>query len=486
MLAMQRRMSRPFLTLMTLPATAMGFALSVQISALSWILTTRYGLHIDEIGLVWAAGPLAGIIGQLLIGVISDQVWFWNGRRRPFIVIGGLLSAGMILALPSIGLISHALGFESVLGVAITVALALDLSINVSFNPTRAIITDLTCEGAMRTSGYTLMQTVSGTFGVLAYAIGALWDNYVLIYVGAVLVLLFSVLPPLLIEEPRQLPGTTPGGVAAPGPGLVRLMRVLLPLWGLLAYDLIAASFRIVGYQRQDLTLECLCAVATVVLLLITLTARDRGTEFVREDLVEFRKVLAAHSFSWIGVQTMFVYMFAFVQYRFPSLGPIAGGQLLSLSFFVLSAVGAVMPVFVLEPLSRRYSQVSVHAACLALMAAGFAGVYLWGRSPGAIYALMALLGVGWAAIVSLPFAIMSQRVEQARIGLYMGVFNLSVVLPQLVVSLGVGVFVGRVADKGSIFLVGAAALALSAVAWLFVRRAGHEQPAATRGSATH
>jgi len=73
MLGMQRRLSTPFLVLLTLPATAMGFALSVQISVLSWILATEYKLDLHEIGIVWAAGPLAGIIGQLLIGVISDR-----------------------------------------------------------------------------------------------------------------------------------------------------------------------------------------------------------------------------------------------------------------------------------------------------------------------------------------------------------------------------------------------------------------------------
>ena len=78
----------------------MGFALSIQISALSWILTTQYDLDIHDVGLVWAAGPLAGIIGQVIIGVISDRVWFWNGRRRPFILIGGILAALMLLALP--------------------------------------------------------------------------------------------------------------------------------------------------------------------------------------------------------------------------------------------------------------------------------------------------------------------------------------------------------------------------------------------------
>ena len=481
MLTMQRRMSRPFLVLLTLPATAMGFALSVQISVLSWILSTRYGLQIHEIGLVWAAGPLAGIVGQLLVGMISDQVWFWSGRRRPFIIVGGLLSALMILALPYIGWISHALGLETIVGVAIAVALALDLSINVSFNPTRSVIADVTTEGAMRTRGYTWMQTVSGLFGVLAYAIGALFGNYLLIYVAAVLVVAFSVIPALLIEEPRHLPGArrsqAHGG--EPGPGLAQLLRILLPLWGLLAYDIIAMALRIAGVEAPGLGLEAACGLATIVLFAVTLSAKDRGVEFVREDLVEFRKVLAAHSFSWIGVQTMFVYMISFVQFRFPELGADSAGRVLAVSFLVLNAVGSVMPAFVLEPLTRRYGQVAVHAACLAVMAAGFAGVYFAGSTPGILYALMAVLGVGWAAIVSLPFAIMSQRVEQRRIGLYMGVFNLSVVLPQLLVSLGVGTLVGRVADKGMIFLIGAIALGLSAAGWLFVRRSGDEGVAA-------
>ena len=64
MLRMQQRLSLPFLMLLSLPSTAMGFALAVQISALSWLLSTKYGLDIHEIGIVWAAGPLAGILGR--------------------------------------------------------------------------------------------------------------------------------------------------------------------------------------------------------------------------------------------------------------------------------------------------------------------------------------------------------------------------------------------------------------------------------------
>jgi maltose/moltooligosaccharide transporter len=511
MLTMQRRLSRPFLVLLTLPATAMGFALSVQISALSWILSTKYGLDLHEIGLVWAAGPLAGIVGQLLVGVISDRVWLWGGRRRPFIVVGGLLAALMLLALPNIGLIASSLGIESLLGVAVAVALALDLSINVGFNPTRSLVADVTPEGALRTRGYTWMQTVSGTFGVLAYGIGAVFGNEALIYAGAALSIAFSVIPALLVEEPRSLGATATANEtgddgdapsrapaaretaetsgrpdAAHSPGARRIAIVLMPLWGVLAYDLYALGAKLAHAETTSLWPEALCGAATLVLFAITMAARDRGAEFVREDLVEFRKVLAAHSLSWFGVQTMFVYMIGFVQQRFPGVDADGAGRILSIAFLVLNAVGALMPALVLEPLSRRCGQVAVHATCVATMAAAYAGVYVAATTPVALYAWMALLGIGWGAIVSLPFAIMSQRCDRSRIGLYMGVFNLSVVLPQLLTSLAVGALLSRIEDKGAMFLIAAASLAASALAWTFVRRQDDAAVAAMPGAASH
>jgi MFS family permease len=490
MLAMQRKLSTPFLVLLTLPATAMGFALSVQISVLSWILSTEYKLDIHEIGIVWAAGPLAGIIGQLLIGVISDRVWFWGGRRRPFIIIGGMLASLMILALPYIGLISQKLGFEVVIGVAIAVALALDLSINVSFNPTRSLITDVTPEGIARTRGYTWMQTVSGSFGVLAYAIGAAFGNFVLIYFAAGLVLAFSVLPALLIEEPRVLPGTTAEEAAAGGKrggdSLADLMHLIRPLWAFLLYDIVAMALKLLGIQPPGLWLEAVCVLFALLLFWQTLTARSGGRQFAQQDLTDFRKVLAANSLSWIGVQTMFVYMIAFVQQRFPLLDADHTGKVLSTSFLALNAVAAVLPALVLLPLARKFDVVKLHSGCLAIMAGGFLGVYLLGTSTLALYLLMAVMGIGWAAIVSLPFSIMSQRVDRARIGLYMGVFNLSIVLPQLVVSLGVGAFISRVEDKGAIFLIGAVSLALAAIAWRSVDGGQDSGAAAIATSGAH
>jgi maltose/moltooligosaccharide transporter len=407
MLEMQKKLSKPFYALLSLPATAMGFALSIQIAALSWLMRTQYNLDLHEIGFVWAAGPLAGIIGQPIVGLISDKVWFWNGRRRPFILIGGALAALMLFALPNIGAINDFFGVGNIIVVAVFVALTLDLAINISFNPTRSIIADVTPEGVPRTKGYTWMQTVSGSFGVLAYAIGAIFGNFFLIYFGVLLVFAFSIVPMFFIKEPRELKSV----------------------------------------------LEA-----------------DQIEEAGKTDWNQFLKLLFAHSFSWIGVQTMFVYMIGFVEQRLDPASDDQTGMILSISFLVLNAVGALLPAFVLEPVTEKIGRVKTHIICLFVMSAGYFGIVLFGNNSYIVWAMMAVAGVGWAAIVSLPFAIMSEKVNKNRMGWFMGIFNLSVVLPQLLVSLGLGIFIQNAADKSLIFVISAVTLAISAVLWFMVK----------------
>jgi MFS family permease len=92
----------------------------------------------------------------------------------------------------------------------------------------------------------------------------------------------------------------------------------------------------------------------------------------------------------------------------------------------------------------------------------------------------MGVLGIGWASIVSLPFAIMTEVVDKSRMGFFMGIFNLSVVLPQLFVSLVLGRYILEAPDKSLIFLISGATLAASAVVWLFVRDRRMPAPAGT------
>ena len=481
MLEIQKKLSKTFYALLALPSTAMGFALSVQISALSWILSSKYGLQIDDVGLVWAAGPVAGILGQVIVGLISDNVWFWKGRRRPFIFIGGFLAALMLLALPNIDIISSSLGFDGILGVAIAVALTLDLAINISFNPTRAIIADVTPEGVERTKGYTWMQTISGTFGVLAYVIGAVWNNYLLIYIGVGLVFLLSVIPPLFIEEPRELKNSDSGdsSVQKSKTSFGEILNNIQPLWGFLIYAVYAIVGRMLNYHPENYYIELICFLITIYFILKVILKNVDALPKKEADLVGFKKVLAAHSFTWIGIQTMFVYMFAYVQYKVYGFTDgslidentkIEMGRIVSISFLILNSVGALLPVLVLEPITEKIGRVKTHAICIATMAIGYAGILFFGFTPLVIYIMMGVLGIGWASTISLPFAIMSQKVDQAKMGLFMGLFNLAVVLPQLVASFGVGQAVSKTDDKSLIFIVSTFTLAVSAILWFMVR----------------
>jgi len=429
----QHKLTNPFYALLSLPSTAMGFALCVQISALSWILSTKYNLSIEHVGLVWLAGPLAGVLAQPIVGLISDKVWFWGGRRRPFVLIGGATASLMLLALPFLGEISEWSGVE-ILWTAIVVALTLDLAINVGFNPTRSIIADLTPEGEARTKGFTWMQTISGMFGVLAYVIGAVFGNYALIYFGVVLVLLFNVVPAFFLKEPREL-----GAVAA--------------------HD--APAEPTTGHGKTNLP--------------------------------RLLHIYLAHAFTWLGVQTMFVFMFAYAQQAlFPGAADLDDGQktslgqVIAISFLIMNIVGFVLPVAVLQPLAKKIGLVRTHTLCIFIMAAGYAGIIFFGQTSTALYALMAVVGIGWAAVVSLPFAIMSDSVDKTRMGTFMGIFNLSVVIPQIIVSVIIGKMIGGASDKGITFIVCAISLAISAVLWAFLKEDKTEHGEIAMGGGGH
>jgi maltose/moltooligosaccharide transporter len=409
MLDIQRKLTNSFYAILSLPSTAMGFALSIQIAALSWILNTKYNLDIHQIGIVWAAGPIAGIFGQVIIGLISDNVWFWGGRRRPFILIGGTLAALMLLALPNIDVINEYLGIGSLMAVAIAVALTLDMAINISFNPTRSIIADVTPDGTPRTKGYTWMQTISGFWGVMAYVIGAVFGNFLLIYLGAFIVLIFSILPTFFITESQQLQVDSTG--------------------------------------KNETT----------------------DSDKTKTNWNELFRIYFAHGFSWLGIQTMFVYIIAYIQQKLNPASDMETGQIIAIAFAVLNTVGFILPAFVLEPITEKIGRVKTHLSCVAIMSLGYFGIVFFGKSPLALYILMAVAGIGWAAVVSLPFAIMSEKVNKAKMGFFMGIFNLSVVIPQLIVSLLLGYFILNVEDKNLIFIINGVSLAISSLLWLLV-----------------
>lgn len=476
-------MSTWFYALLSLPATAMGFGLSVQISALSWILSTKYGLEIDQIGIVWAAGPIAGIIAQPIVGAISDKLWFLGGRRRPWILLGGLLTGMMLLALPNLEIVQKMFGMEGVAGllpIAVCVALTLDLSINVSFNPTRSLVADCTTK-EQRSKGYTWMQTVSGTCGVLAYLVAVIWGNETLIYVGCIIAVLFTIIPVFFIEEPRELNSEDSAesvkseSASSKSSMLMDIHKAILPLYGFLVYGIyvIVAKLFIPAEVMASLTeycglnlMEWACVIIEIISLLLVLTNVSK----VDEDTHEFQKILLAHSFTWWGVQTMNVYMFFYVASVITNISADSVQTVNSMAFLVRDLIGAILPVLVLNVIAAKKGMTHTHTWAILAMALGYAIIYFFGANVYTFFVALVIVGIGWASLVSLPFAIMSSRVNQAKMGLYMGIFNLSVVLPQLVASFKMGEIVSISEDKSIIFAICAICLLISGVLWLFVK----------------
>jgi MFS family permease len=141
-----------------------------------------------------------------------------------------------------------------------------------------------------------------------------------------------------------------------------------------------------------------------------------------------------------------------------------------SWAFLVRDLIGALLPVLVLNVIAKKSGMSKTHTGSILLMALGYALIYFFGSNIYVFFASLCLVGIGWASLVSLPFAIMSERVDQSKMGLYMGIFNLSVVLPQLVASGKMGEIVNAAADKSIIFAICAVCLAISGILWIAVK----------------
>lgn len=424
MLRFQKEKSPLFYFLLSLPSTAMGFALCVQLSTLSWKLE-QLGLKEGDLGKVWSAGPIAGIVGQILFGIISDKAWFWGGRRRPYILIGGVITALSIFLLSQLEWINQSFPSLGIVLTATSIALMLDLAVNIGFNPTRSLISDVTHEGAERTKGYTVMQLVSGSFGVAAYFFGALLGKEFLFGFGTLLVLAFTIIPALMIKEPQTISENLD--------------------------------------ERKA----------------------NKGT-----DWNNFLKLCVAHAFTWFGIQSMFIFFGGYLRYRLPeetlsggilqALNSVfpnveAYGRMQDISFTLMFFVGSVLPAFVLEPLAKQHGRVRIHLITVTLMALSYFGLWKVADSQSTVLLFMCLLGIGWGAVVSLPFAIFSEMVDKSRMGWFMGLFNLSVVIPQLLVSFTVGSLLESSTDKSMVFLISGICLGVSALLWMLVKERSSE-----------
>ena len=543
MLNIQKKLSKPFLALLALPATAVGFALSTQIAALSWILSKKYGLDIHDVAFVWLAGPVAGIFGQVIVGLVSDNVWFMGGRRRPFIMIGGMVSTIAFLALPNIRGISHITGISDIIIIASVIALFLDLSVNVTFNPARSIIADLTPEGKIRTAGFVWMQIISGFFGVFAYFLSMVFGNETLLYIAAVIVLVLAVIPILFIleqKDEKRINNAAPksknsiiktlsivlGGLAViiavsllniwlyftillvifviydivKHPSrykeVFEVIKTIFPLYGFLLFGIFSIFhhfFPSLAPLHNPLLIGALVYSVIIGVYCVVKGQRNKNNNN------EFHKIMIAHSFTWVAFQSMFILSGFFIENRIlPSMDiqhiganwfaqRLTGvqqtmdssvGNIVSLGFLILNFVGAVFPI-ALQSIAKRVGRVKTYIGALCFSVTGYFYIAFLGRVEFDFYLGMMLAGIGWSAVISIVFAIMSERVNPTKMGLYMGVFNLAVVLPQMM-SNGVANVMKQTGNYQLLYIFCGLFVAASVLFWMFVR-----EPEATENKQT-
>ena len=494
MLDAQNRLSTGFLILLSLPTAAVGFALSSGIATTTWLLSTRYNLHLENIALIWLMGPLMGLLVQPIVGVLSDRTWLMKGRRRPYLLAGGVAGAASTYAMLELDKIAAATGL-SLIVVAVLVALVADLSTNVTFNPARSLVADLTPEGPARVRGYAWMQTVSGVLGISAYLISIFLGNLVLVLVTVAVVFFLTLLPLLFIEEtaPAAMPANAAPQVAGPGitaqraSGMVAF-KALWPMVGFLVYGVFVAVDKLVfGDALAAWAVPLFLATVLLTLLWgigIVWQGRRRPSSENR-----LRTMLLGHGFAWLGVQSMFVMGFFYVRdfvvppagtavladglYHLanattPTTAGDTAGRMLSLGFLLLNLVGAALPVLVLKPLCLRFGKVCVHRSAMGLMAAAYAFVVLAPTNEACFYLGMLLCGIGWSSLISIVFAIYSEAVDSREMGVSMGVFNSSLVLPALAVP-GLLKLSDALDQHRWVFALFAICLALSFAFWCAV-----------------
>ncbi len=485
MLKIQMKMNNAFLALLGLPATAVGFALSTQIAALSWILSNKYGLDIHDVTFVWLAGPIAGIFGQVIVGMLSDNVWFMGGRRRPFIMIGGMVSTVAFLALPHIHGISKITGITDIIIIASVIALFLDLSINVTFNPARSIIADLTPEGKIRTSGFVWMQIISGFFGVFAYFLSMVFGNETLLYIAAVIVFITAVFPILFIQEKKDQTETQQADKEKFG--IWQIIKEIYPLYGFLLFGIFSLLFHFFTEQLAVWHNPVLIvAISYSVLIgIYNIVTGIKNTS----NKNEFQKIMLAHSFTWVAFQSMFIMSGFFIENQIlPNINisnvvanwfaeKLTGnsqtaaasiGNIVSLGFFILNLIGAIFPL-ILQSIAKNIGRVKTYIGALSFSAIGYFYIAYFSKVELDFYIGMFLVGIGWSAVISIVFAIMSERVNPAKMGLFMGVFNLAVVLPQMM-SNGVANIIKETGNHQLLYIFCGALVTCSIIFWMFVK----------------
>jgi maltose/moltooligosaccharide transporter len=475
-----------------------GFAL--QNANVSRIFETL-GANIDDIPILWIAAPLTGLIIQPIIGYFSDRTWTSLGRRRPYFLFGAIAASAALIVMPN----------SPVLWVAAGMLWIMDASINVSMEPFRAFVGDM-LPSEQRTKGFAMQSFFIGTGAVVASALPWVLNNWFGVantaepgvippsvkwsfYLGAVAFIgavSWTVLktkeysPEELksFEEAekeeiadenvlREVPIEAGDGQKKVTLGIIFAIFGAITTW--LTYQF--------ALDKEVYVATGGIGVVGLIMLLAGLLQKsgktNQGLVVVMHDMIHMPKTMkqlaVVQFFSWFALFALWIYTTAGVTSHVYGTSDTTsvlyneGADFVGLMFGVYNGVAALV-AFGLAPVAKKLSRKWVHSISLTLGGIGYILMYFV-SDPNMLIVSMIGVGVAWASILAMPYAILAGSIPSEKMGLYMGIFNFFIVLPQLLAATILG-YVTRTFFEGEAIyaiVLGGIVLIIAAVSMYFV-----------------
>jgi maltose/moltooligosaccharide transporter len=436
-----------------------GFAL--QNANMSRIFQSL-GSSLDDLPALWVAAPLTGLLVQPIIGHMSDRTWLGRlGRRRPYFLAGAILAAFALLVMPE----------ANVLIFAAVMLWVLDASLNISMEPFRAFVGDMLRKD-QHAAGYAVQTAFIGAGAVIGSIFpwmleylgvsneapaGQLPDTVRFAFWFGGLALFASVLWTVLSTKEYS-----PDEMAAfDGPadhGGDHTMRLLAArsfgssaVWIGAGLAVVVAVARL-GLEKEVYLLGGLLAAYGIASIVAILLARQGSTANMLSHIVGdfsgmpdiMKRLALVQFFSWSALFIMWINTTPVVaQVFFGASGPGTpefqkGASWVDVLFATYNGVAAIAALTLLPFLAGRIGRVRTHIVALLCGSAGYASFFVL-EDPKMLILSEIGIGIAWASILAMPYAILASALPQRKLGIYMGLFNVFVVVPQLLVATVMG-----------------------------------------------
>lgn len=443
---------KPNLSMLQIINMSMGFlgiqmAFGLQNGNASRILA-NLGADVHELSWFWLVAPITGLIVQPIIGHMGDNTWSPLGRRKPYFLIGAVLCAIGLVLLPNAASVTNLIA-ANVLLLAVIFLAMMDASINVAMEPFRALVGDM-------------LPKHQGTLGFSVQTI--------LIGIGAVI---GSYLPDWLTK--LGISNVAPEGFVAD--------NVIFSFYvgaGIMILTILYTIFTTKEYSPEEFA------------------SFEDGKEVVEEkskfsDIfkdfanipTQMKKLGVVQFFSWFALFTMWVFTTSAIATHHFGLSPedthskaFNNAGDLTGKLFGMYNLWAIPFAFLLTPIAKFIGKKKTHALALLSGGLGLISMYFI-KDTSLLWVSMIGLGFAWASILAMPYAMLIEVIPQRKMGVYMGIFNFFIVIPQIINGIFGGPIVSNIFGKMAIdyVVVGGVCMVIGAVVTMMFIKSENETP---------